>query len=64
MNRQMCWLIKDGSYARELYVRESSLSPWVHYSRSPFKVPDQGKSKGWSTFQSLLKQGWEVVVDT
>ena len=61
MNGQMCWLIKDGSYRRELYLRQSSSSPWVHYSRSRLKVPDKGQSKGWSTFQALVNKGWELV---
>lgn len=66
MPGQMCWLSSfssDGDLV--LHLRTDSSKPWQVYTLCrEFAVPDYDiprGSRGWATFQKLLKQGWEVI---
>lgn len=63
---QMMWRVADnfGVGQLVLHLRERETDPWQIYSSSPHAVPDHqiaNGSKGWATFQFLLKQGWTIV---
>lgn len=66
---QMCWLpISALGHEKILHLRESPQSPWIPYTRSPHKVADYSiptqygtPSRGFSTAQKLLKDGWTYV---
>ncbi len=62
---QMAWLPSAGSDSEKvLHLRPSPLAGWQPYTRSPSAVPDYNVprgSKGWATYQKLLKCGWELV---
>ncbi|AFZ23973.1 hypothetical protein Cylst_1701 [Cylindrospermum stagnale PCC 7417] len=66
MHRQMCWLSKSGGDgAKVLHLQTAPSQPWRPYTAFPhFSVPDYqipGGSKGWATYQKLLKAGWTLV---
>jgi hypothetical protein len=66
MSGQMCWLAGFGtSEEKILHLRLKSHEPWKPYTAFPeYRVPDYNiprGSKGWATFQFLLKAGWEVI---
>lgn len=62
---QMCWLSQLGGGEKILHLRTSPHQPWQSYTAfSTFAVPDYkipGGSKGWATYQKLLKAGWTLV---
>ncbi len=66
MTGQMRWLptfTSDGELV--LHLRVSQYQPWSPYTSFPeYVVPDheiQEGSKGYATFQSLLRAGWIAV---
>ncbi|MDX2215612.1 MAG: hypothetical protein SFY66_20285 [Oculatellaceae cyanobacterium bins.114] len=66
MSGQMCWLPKLGTDGEKiLHLRLTSHEPWLPYTALPtyavsdYKVP--GGSKGWATYQKLMKAGWILV---
>lgn len=66
MLRQMCWLSKSGSEGEKiLHLQTAPSEPWRPYTAFPqFAVPDYpipGGSKGWATYQKLLKAGWNLI---
>ncbi len=66
MGRQMCWLSKSGSDGEKILHLQTVLNePWRPYTAFPqYAVPDYpipGGSKGWATYQKLLKAGWTLV---
>lgn len=66
MLREMCWLAPIGSNgAKILHLRMASNDPWKPYTAFPqFAVPDYqvpGGSKGWATYQKLMKAGWRLL---
>ncbi|MFM7366059.1 MAG: hypothetical protein ACKO11_16500 [Cuspidothrix sp.] len=66
MLRQMCWLSKSsGDDEKILHLQIASGQPWQPYTAFPqFSVPDYlipRGSKGWATYQKLLKAGWTLV---
>lgn len=64
MARQMCWLSMSGSGEKSLHLRTAPNQPWQSYKGFPGSVPDHGipgGSKGWATFQKLLREGWTLV---
>ncbi|MEA5620108.1 hypothetical protein VB711_19995 [Cronbergia sp. UHCC 0137] len=66
MHRQMCWLSKSsGDGEKILYLQIAPGQPWRPHTTFPqFAVPDYqipGGSKGWATYQKLLKAGWTLV---
>jgi hypothetical protein len=66
MHRQMCWLSKSGEDSEKiLYLQVEASKGWRPYTAYPqFAVPDYripGGSKGWATYQKLLKAGWTLV---
>lgn len=63
---QMCWLSKLGDDGEKiLHLRTKLSDPWLPYtallafSISDYKVPHG--SKGWATYQKLMKAGWTLV---
>ncbi|HEY9725535.1 MAG TPA: hypothetical protein V6D50_03715 [Chroococcales cyanobacterium] len=63
---QMCWLSQLGGGGEKiLHLRTSPHQPWQPYTAfSTFAIPDYkipGGSKGWATYQKLLKAGWTLV---
>ena len=63
---QMCWLSQLGGREEKiLHLRTSPNQPWQPYTAfSTYAVPDYnipGGSKGWATYQKLLKVGWTLV---
>lgn len=66
MHQRMCWLSKSGDDGEKmLYLQISPSQPWRPYTAFPqFAVPDYripGGSKGWATYQKLLKAGWTLI---
>jgi hypothetical protein len=67
MLRQMCWLSKAGGDNGEkiLHLQTAPHEPWRPYTAfGKLAVPDYkipGGSKGWATYQKLLKAGWTLV---
>ncbi|MEH2281657.1 MAG: hypothetical protein V7K90_10095 [Nostoc sp.] len=66
MHRQMCWLSKSGGDGEKiLYLQTEPNQPWRPYTAlGHIAVPDYqipGGSKGWATYQKLLKAGWTLV---
>ncbi|RCJ25460.1 hypothetical protein A6S26_16965 [Nostoc sp. ATCC 43529] len=66
MHRQMCWLPKSGGDGEKiLFLQTEPGQPWRPYTAfGHFAVPDYpipGGSKGWATYQKLLKAGWTLV---
>lgn len=66
MAKQMCWLPRFGGDGEKiLHLRFGPSEPWQPYSACPqYVVPDYpipGGSKGWATYQKLMKAGWVLV---
>lgn len=66
MLREMCWLsILGTNTAKILHLRTAPNEPWRPYTAFPqFAVPDYevpGGSKGWATYQKLMKANWRLV---
>lgn len=66
MAGQMCWLPTLGMDGEKiLHLRLSPNQPWQPYTAfSSYFVPDYNVpkgSKGWATYQKLLKCGWTLV---
>lgn len=66
MSGQMCWLSSFGSKGEKiLHLRLNPSQPWKPYTCCPeYAVPDYKipkGSKGWATYQKLLKAGWDIV---
>ncbi|MBA3924135.1 MAG: hypothetical protein H0X31_21520 [Nostocaceae cyanobacterium] len=66
MYRQMCWLLKsDSKTEMALHLQTAPSEPWRPYTAFPqYAVPDYkmvNGSKGWATYQKLLKAGWTLV---
>ncbi|ARV61021.1 hypothetical protein BZZ01_22495 [Nostocales cyanobacterium HT-58-2] len=66
MYRRMCWLSRSGeNEAKILHLQTAPNEPWRPYTTFPqYAVPDyeiEGGSKGWATYQKLLKAGWTLI---
>ena len=66
MAGQMCWLPAFGTNGTKiLHLQTASNQPWRPYTAFPqISVPDYrepGGSKGWATYQKLMKAGWKLV---
>ncbi|WP_250125206.1 hypothetical protein [Chroococcidiopsis sp. CCMEE 29] len=66
MPRQMCWLSPSGADGEKiLHLQTAPHEPWRPYTAFPqYVVPDYripGGSKGWATYQKLIKAGWTLV---
>ncbi len=66
MMRQMCWLSSFGkSEEKILHLRTAPHDAWRPYTAFPqYSVPDYripGGSKGWATYQKLMKAGWALI---
>ena len=69
MLRQMCWLSRFGTNEDKiLHLRTAPHEAWRPYTAFPqFSVPDHRipkGSKGWATYQKLMKAGWVLVPST
>lgn len=69
MTRQMCWLpMGKSDDEKVLHLRMQPHQPWQPYqSFSQYAVPDYqvpGGSKGWATYQKLLREGWTLIPTT
>ncbi len=68
MSEQMCWLPILGSDGQKLlHLRTAPNQPWQSYKSFPQAIPDYvipGGSKGWATYQKLLREGWTVIPTT
>jgi len=65
MPGQLCWLSSSGRNGEKiLHLRVNPHDSWIPYTRSQYAVPDYKEpdgSKGWATFQTLMKSGWTLV---
>lgn len=66
MQRQMCWLSGFGTNGQKiLHLRTAPNEPWRPFTAFPqFFVPDYPVpkgSKGWATYQKLMKAGWILM---
>lgn len=66
MTGQMCWLSCFGSDREKiLHLLLSPERPWQPYTSYPqYSVPDYEipkGSKGWATYQKLLRAGWKLI---
>jgi hypothetical protein len=66
MPQQMCWLSSFGTNEQKiLHLRTAPHQPWRPYTAFPqYAVPDHQipkGSKGWATYQKLMKAGWVLV---
>lgn len=66
MPRQMCWLSKSGTDDEKiLHLQTAPHEPWQPYTAFPqYAAPDYREpdgSKGWATYQKLIKAGWTLV---
>lgn len=64
--KNMCWLSKYGTDSEKvLHLQAAPNEPWKPYTAFPqYAVPDYpipGGSKGWATYQKLMKAGWRLV---
>jgi hypothetical protein len=62
----MCWLSELGKDEEKVLHLQTALSePWRPYTAFPqYAVPDYrepGGSRGWATYQKLMKAGWTLV---
>nr|WP_044291231.1 hypothetical protein [Rivularia sp. PCC 7116] len=62
----MCWLSTSGQNKEKiLHLQTAPNEPWRPYTAfRQIAVPDYkipGGSKGWATYQKLLKAGWTLV---
>lgn len=68
MHGEMCWLYTATSREKKvLHLRLAPGSPWMHYATCDgLAVPDYvvpGGSRGWATYQKLLRAGWTLLAD-
>lgn len=66
MQKQMCWLSRLGANGDKiLHLRTAPHQPWRPYTTFPeYAIPDYlvpGGSKGFATYQKLLKEGWALM---
>ncbi|HBB35078.1 MAG TPA: hypothetical protein DDZ80_10650 [Cyanobacteria bacterium UBA8803] len=66
MTGQMCWLSRSGGDTdKVLHLRLYPNQSWQPYTAfRQYAVPDYpipGGSKGWATYQKLLKNGWVLI---
>ncbi len=66
MQKRMCWLSMSGEDGEKiLHLQATPNESWRPYTAFPqYKVPDYdipGGSKGYATYQKLLKAGWTLV---
>lgn len=66
MLKQMCWLPMMGTSGEKmLHLRTSPNEAWRPYKAFPqYAEPDHqepGGSKGWATYQKLMKAGWNLM---
>lgn len=66
MKGQMCWLPKFGTESEKiLHLRTAPHEPWRPYTAfGQYSAPDYLEpdgSKGWATYQKLLKAGWQLI---
>jgi hypothetical protein len=67
MTGQMCWLSPRGEDGEKLlYLRLNPNESWTIYTSMPkYSVPDYkdfpNGSKGFATFQKLLRNGWKLI---
>lgn len=66
MAGQMCWLPAFGTNGQKiLHLQTAPNQPWRPYTAFPqIAAPDYrepGGSKGWATYQKLMKAGWKLV---
>lgn len=66
MAGQMCWLSRFGDDGEKiLHLQTQTDRSWRPYTAYPqIAVPDYripGGSKGWATYQKLMKAGWTLV---
>ena len=66
MAGQMCWLSRHGNDGEKiLHLQTQTSSSWQpytvfrHLAVPDYRVP--GGSKGWATYQKLLKASWTLV---
>lgn len=66
MLKEMCWLATMGTNETKiLHLRTTPHQPWRPYSAFPqyavadYPVPHG--SRGWATYQKLLKAGWTLI---
>jgi len=63
--KEMCWMSNEPNGTKILYLRLDNRSQWLPYTSFPqYKVPDYDVpkgSRGYATFQTLLKKGWKLV---
>ena len=66
MRGQMCWLSqRSANEEKILHLQTAPNQPWQPYTAfRQYAVPDYGVpggSKGWATYQKLMKAGWTLV---
>ncbi|MDV3349242.1 hypothetical protein D0962_22535 [Leptolyngbyaceae cyanobacterium CCMR0082] len=64
MIKQMAWLPQDNGQEKILHLRIEQGTSWRPYTMFPqFISPDHMAigSRGFSTFQKLLREGWELI---
>ncbi|MBW4663427.1 MAG: hypothetical protein KME01_04375 [Chroococcus sp. CMT-3BRIN-NPC107] len=66
MAGKMCWLSRSGGDGEKiLHLQTLTDRSWRPYTAFPhICVPDYrvpGGSKGWATYQKLMKAGWTLV---
>jgi hypothetical protein len=66
MPKQMSWLPKSTTDDEKiLYLQNQPNEPWRPYTAFPqYAVPDYrepGISKGWATYQKLIRTGWTLI---
>lgn len=66
MTGQLCWLSQfESDEEMVLHLRLESHQSWKPYTAYPgLRVPDYPiprGSKGWATYQKLLKAGWTLI---
>lgn len=66
MLKRMCWLSNSsGEGEKILHLQTAPHEPWRPYTSFPqYAVPDYpipGGTKGWATYQKLLKSNWTLI---
>lgn len=65
MSGEMCWLNQTSPEGeRVLHLRSHPTQPWQPYNTYPVAVADHNipeGSKGWATYQKLLRAGWTLL---
>lgn len=66
MPGKMCWLSNSGTDGEKiLHLQILPNEPWRpymevrQYAVADYLIP--GGSRGWATYQKLLKQGWKLI---